>query len=564
MKRNLHGRRDIRSIIIFLSIIFVVAIIDYRVFSAKSRDIVLYDDFNGHLGSVRVSITKLEYLLDMFVVAGRFENATVDIIKDDVGKLDTEINSGLLNPKYEEILRGNAMLSDGLASIADDWHVIKIEIRRLNVASSPDEVRLIHDAVDMNTVSLIDKAEKLLSVTAEGRNRVFADATVQALLSIIGFILVNLAATLYVYKRYLQPLKAAARVAALAASGERRVSFNDTGGYMGALGAQLNLLLKAWQAVVIEKDNFIAGQTRVMEEHLNQMDSVGQILKLAGRSLSQSDMISSVVREAVAVGGADAVALYLNDGAGLALKGASGFNEAVFNDGAALTYSFPGDGDAHAVMRLYERVEDFPDNVYARLMDKLGFAALAVIPVRFNDASFGVLVAAYKDAACAAAAPAPFFESLAAALGASAGYTGLYHNEMRSRRFFERIVSQLPYGVAVFKRDGTCVLCNGGFHAIMGSGPVCEYRLLDDASLKASGALDSLICSFDGYPAEVTVDYDPSEFFVKYGFTGHSKTLRIKSYPLFDTDGEITNIVLVYEDLSSGNEALGNAASGDI
>jgi len=557
-------RRDIRSIIIFLSIIFAVAIIDYRSFLVKSREIVLYDDFNGHLSTVRVSTTKLEYLLDMFIVAGRFENTTVDIIKDDAAKLDTEISGGLLNPKYEEILRGNAMLSDGLASIADDWHTIKIELRRLNAASSPDEVRLIHDAVDMNTISLIDKAEKLLSVTADGRNRLFADATTQALLSIIGFMLVNLAAALYIYKRYLQPIKMAAQKAAAAAAGERRVSFDDPGGYMGELGAQLNRLLNAEQTAVTGKDNFIAGQARVIELHLNQMDSVGQILKLAGRSLSQSDMISSVVREAVATGGADACALYLDDGGGLRLKGASGFHDAVFHDGASLTYPDLNDKDGEAAKRLYTRLEEFPDKGYARLMDRLGFAALAVITVRFNDASFGVLVAAYKDAASASGACAPFFESLAAALGAWAGYTGLYQKEMHARRFFERIVSQLPYGIAVFNRDGTCVLCNGSFHSIMGSGPVCEYTLLDDASLKASGALDSFMCSFDGYPAEVTVNYDPSEFFVKFGFTCHSKTLRIKSYPLFDTDGEIPNIVLVYEDLSPGKEASGSAASGDI
>lgn len=554
MKHIAKGRYDIRRIIIFLSIIFVVAIIDYRAFLAKSREIVLYDDFNGHLSFVRVSTTKLEYLLDMFVVAGRFEKTTVDIIKDDVVQLDMEIHNGLLNTKYEEILRGNAMLSDGINSIADDWQTIKMEIRRLNSASSPDEVRLIHDAVDMNTVSLIDKAEKLLSVTADGRNRIFRSAMTQALLSVIGFILVSLIATLYVYNRYILRIKSNTVLAQAAASGDQSVLFDERNGYIGALGAALNRMNKTAQATILEKDKFIERQASAIEQRVNQIYSVDQILELAGRSLSQSDIINSVVREAVAAGGADASALYLDDN-GLKLMGASGFQDAIYNDGAALIYPGLDNNDREVPMRLYVRLKDFPDNAYGQLMDRLGFAALAVCPVRFNNASSGLLLTAYKDAAGAAAVSAPFFDSLAAALGVCVGYTGLYQKEMHSRRFFERIISQLPYGLAVFDRNGSCRLCNDNFHAIMGSGHTCEYMLFDDTSLASSGALDLLKRTFDGCPAQVIVDYDPSKFFVKFGFRGHLKSLKLTSYPLYGMDGEISNIIIIYENLSPDNEA---------
>lgn len=550
MKRTSNGRQDIRRIIIFLSIIFVVAIIDYRVFLAKSREIVLYDDFNGHLGFVRVSTTKLEYLLDMFVVAGRFEKTTVDIIKDDVDKLDTEISSGLLNTKYEEVLRGNVMLSDGISSIADDWQTIKIEIRRLNSASSPDEVRLIHDAVDMHTVSLIDKSEKLLSVTADGRNRIFYSAMTQALFSVIGFILVSLIATLYVYNRYILRIKKMVGLTRGAASNERLVMFDEHGGYIGALGAALNAMNDAAQKAIYEKNAFIEKQAADVEQRVNQIYSLDQILELAGRSLSQSDMIDSVVREAVAAGGADASAMYMNED-GLKLKGASGLHDTIFKEGASLVYPELNSVNIEAVRRLYVKLEDFPDKAYGQLMSGLGFAAIAVCPVRFNNLSLGLLLIAYKDAAVAIAASAPFFESLSASLGVSVGYIGLYQQESRSKRFFERIVSQFPYGVAVFERDGTCRLCNDSFRAIMGFGPVCEYRLFDDTILMANGVLDLFKRTFEGYPGQAVVDYDPSELFVKFGFTGHSAPLRLSSYPLYGMDGEISNIVVVYENIIS-------------
>ena len=65
------------------------------------------------------------------------------------------------------------MLYDGISDIADDWRVITGEINRLNSASSKDEVILIHNAVDTNTVLVIERATTLLKVTFDNRNAVF-------------------------------------------------------------------------------------------------------------------------------------------------------------------------------------------------------------------------------------------------------------------------------------------------------------------------------------------------------------------------------------------------------
>ncbi|OGQ57562.1 MAG: hypothetical protein A3J24_01045 [Deltaproteobacteria bacterium RIFCSPLOWO2_02_FULL_53_8] len=166
---------------------------------------------------------------------------------------------------------------------------------------------------------------------------------------------------------------------------------------------------------------------------------------------------------------------------------------------------------------------------------------------------------AYRDQASASGASASFFESLASSLGVAAGYIGLYQKEMHAKRFFERIISQLPYGVAVFERDGSCKLCNDNFRAIMGCGHACEYKLFADTSLVSSGVLDSLKRSFDGYSAQAVVNYDPSAFFLKFGFSGRPAQLKLSSYPLYDMDGEISNIVIIYENLSQDEEASSSA-----
>lgn len=559
MKSNFSGLRDIRRIIIFLSIIFAVAIIDYRLFLDKSKEIVMYDDFNGHLSAVRVSITKLEYLLDMFVVAGRFETTTVDLIKNDVDKLDAEINAGLLNPKYGTLLRGNALLSDGINSIGDDWQTVKIEIRRLNNAASADEIRLIHDAVDINTVSLIDKGEKLLSVTADARNRVFYSARMQALLSIIGFILISLVATLYVYEKYILPLKRAAARVARAAAGERLIRFDEPAGVVGRLGHQLNRTFMTFESAMADRDRTAQEEAVLVEERTNQIESLGLLLGLASRSISKNEIFNSVVREAAACGGADGAAIYFIASGGFRFKAAAGFPA---TESGVATISYPDcDLSPHSRMRLYERVEEFPDAAYGAYLSRLGFSALAAFPIRFNDKAVGALLAAYKDAGRATAAPVQFFESLAAAVGAYSGHIELFQTEMTARRFLERVVNQLPYGVAVFDRDGACRLFNNPFRILMGADAQCEYTLFDDKALIESGATGLFKKSFEGYPADVTVDYDPSALLVKHGFTGGPKKLRIKGCPIYGTDGEISHIVLIYEELSKDSEAAARGAS---
>ncbi|MBI5561822.1 MAG: PAS domain-containing protein [Deltaproteobacteria bacterium] len=555
MKRNSNGARDVRGIIIFLSLVFVAVIIDYRSFLAKSRDEMMYDEFNGHLSSVRVSITKLEYLLDMFVVAGRFESATVDIIKDDVANIDREINDGLLNPKYGTILTSNALLSDGIGSIADDWQTIKIEIRRLNGASSPDEIRLIHDAVDMNTVSLIDKAEKLISVTADGRSRVFHGARTQALASIIVFTVIALGAGLYVFYVYLSPLKRAAALAASASSGAGFVKFDEQGGCMGRLAEAHNGMMSNAAAALSAKDELALAQGRAIEEGINQLESINGLLRLAGGSLSENEIFRSVVREAAAVGGADAAAVYLRDEAGFRLAAATGFpdgfSSAVFSMPGMTegTHPAPGEmGEMEAIARA--PASGLTDGDYGRFLKGLGYAALSAYPVGFNDKPRGVLVAAWKDARRCADAPRQFFEALASAAGSASGHIALFQSELSERRFVERVLNQLPSGVAVFDRGGACRLCNGQFRRLMGSGARCEYSLFDDKSLVDNGAVDALKRSYDGYSAEVTVNYDPTALLVKYGFTGSPRMLRIKSSPVYGADGEISNICLIYEDLA--------------
>src|SRR3989337_2791855 len=87
------------------AVISLVAFWDYRLFLDKAGRIELYDELTYHINSIKVSITRLEYTLDMFVVARRFEETTVALIKRDVERLDSEIKKEVGNPAYMLLLK---------------------------------------------------------------------------------------------------------------------------------------------------------------------------------------------------------------------------------------------------------------------------------------------------------------------------------------------------------------------------------------------------------------------------------------------------------------------------
>ena len=73
MRSPFKGISNFQKFFVTLTIIFVVAIIDYQIFLDKYKRIEAYDQLHSRIPSARVSISKLEYLIDMFTVARSFD-----------------------------------------------------------------------------------------------------------------------------------------------------------------------------------------------------------------------------------------------------------------------------------------------------------------------------------------------------------------------------------------------------------------------------------------------------------------------------------------------------------
>ncbi len=563
MKLNFRGLSNTQKLFLSLFVLFAIAFLDYRSFTSMHRQVELYDDLNTRISSIRVSIAQLEYLLDTFTVAGSLENTSVELIRHDVERLDESIGLVVNNPGFREAAASNAQLEDVLGAISEDWKTIKAEIWRLNDAISRDEIILVHNAVDMNSVLVIEKTERLMGRIAAERARIFDETKSLARTSIIGFVLFILAAAFLAYRRYIRPLERAALTARRLSDGDSSASFREDRSTLGHLSIELNRMVASFKEASERKDRMRGDIEAELKTAWIGLEAVGSILKFAGRSLSLPDVFKAAVRESTCAFGTGAVAVYAMEDGAFRLKASEGFDDNFMREWASAEQTaFDPIDKGTAVFKALDRVR--PAGLAAHLRES-GFAGIVIAPIEFDSRPMGVLVAALKEASGGAVA---FYVSIAAALGVSAGHVGLLQAEMVQRKFLERVVNQVPFGVAVFGRDGSCVMMNSVLKKLLGADPGANahrrYSVFEDDILSAQGMLTSIKKAYEGYSTEFIIHYNPT-LLSRCGFMGAAKRLKIRSIPLYDSGGEISNIALLYEDMTdqSGITA-GGAGSGDV
>jgi hypothetical protein len=559
MRSPFKALSSFQKFFITLSLIFVLAIIDYQVFLGKSRKVELYDEMSSRITAVRLAITKLEYLIDMFTVDRRFEGTTINLIKDEVASLNETIAALVENPKYVDAWKKDAIVSEGMQSISDDWVTIKAEIKRLNDAMSQDEVMLIHNAVDMNTVLAGEKAERLLAAITNRRLAVFDESKALVLRSIIGFVLLMLVVSLIYYKKVISPLSKASLVVRRILAGESGARFQEGSGAMGAFGSELNFMADSLDKTLKLKSAECTGLQGSLQEKSVQVKAVVSIMSFAGTSLAQSEVFSLAVGESVAAASADSGAVYMIEGGQFRLKASAGLDERFLKDAAAL--GGPPGGAALSGSSVFDDLSVLDEPLRGALT-AAGARLAATIPLVYNSESTGLLLVMYRDPSMFNQERLRFFEAVAASIAVASGHSGLFQKEHSARKFFERLLAQLPVGLAVFASGGRCSLMSAQARRMLGADPAMEassYNVFEDDMLRSQGILTTIRKSYEGYSTEFIINYSPMSSRA-LGLTMAPVRLSIRSFPLYDAGGEISNIALLYEDLHEPAEAGGGGA----
>lgn len=565
MKRPISGISINRKFIVSLVMLVILAAADYHLFSVRSAKVELYDDLNNRLSSIRVSITKLEYLLDMFVVARRFEGTTVDLIKSDVEDLDESIGYILSNTGYASVAASDDLLSEGLVSIADDWELIKEEISRLNTATTQDEVMLIHNAVDLHTIIITEKAERFIGFINDRRTEVFGEFKALVRGSIGGFLVIFLIFSLLLQKTIVTPLRRVVESARRVGSGWPGLRFTESGGGVAAETArELNHMLNdiGREFAAREKERNTLAE-RMADRH-TQMEVLKAVAAVASRSISVDEIFSGAVREGVHAAGGDGGCVFLaqGDGGALRLKASHGFDDKFSKEFEKIEVDLLGirgvvQKRGHQSLA-YAAPEDFPGGAFWDHLREKGFRAAACAPVEYDNRTTGYLFFAYRDPDRFSGDVRVFIESLASALGTLNGYVGLFHGEHSEKKFFERIIQQMPFGVAVFTLEGSCRVANNHVRRSLGAPPgfdlVGGYNVFADEVFSSGGVVTSLQKTYEGYTTEFIIKYDPGKAGEKYSFSGPARKLKVRSFPLYDSGGEIGEIALLYDVLEEVDE----------
>ncbi|MBI5888256.1 MAG: hypothetical protein HZB82_06045 [Deltaproteobacteria bacterium] len=548
------------KIFIVAAFIIAVAALDYRLFLSESENIEIYDGMHSELSSVRVSVAKLEYTLDMFLAAKRLDNTTLTLLRRDVEQLDRAMNEVLLGPVFSPIVKGNLQISENMEAISNDWQIIKTEVMRLKETVSPEELMLIHNAVDVKTVMMNEMNDRVMGVISQRRSDILDDINTLALATSAGFALVGIAIAVFFYRRAYYPAIAASRAAEEILSGNGSKRFNETeGGFMGTLAFKLNLVLAAARERIIVMEEKTGGMAEELKRRTVRLEAVNAMNASIARSLSLADVFSIAVKEAVQSGGADGAAVFLAEDGLLKLKASSGLGGIFLNEGSGLPIDAFAGMQEDMSTRIFSNVEEYPYEIMRPLFKGAGCSCLISVPVKRDMKTAGYFYAMFKGAPPDSGAP--FFEAAAQGIEGYIGYASVYYAERNLRRFFERALEQMPMGVAVFDRQGACTFANSRLKKLLNAHPefvfAGAYSVMEDDAFSGDAVKGHIRNVYAGYTAEFMVEYAPS-ITARFGFGTSLKRFKIKGSPLYDLGGEISSIMLLYEPVV--DEAAGSGA----
>ncbi|WKZ34034.1 MAG: GAF domain-containing protein [Thermodesulfobacteriota bacterium] len=548
MKSPLRSLSIFQKSIIALTVIFAAAAFEYNSFLDKSRKLELYDTLQAEVGSARASIFRLQHHLEMIVVAWGMEYGSVNMLKAGMDHTADRLEAVAADPAYAGLLKEEGMLAESVRAVLNDISTIRAELRRLNEAMSREEMILLHNSVDTNTVLAAEKAERLQSYISLRKQAVFREFKSLVLKSFAGFVALALAAALILYGRVFHPMRKAVLTARRILAGEADARFDADGrSETGRLGGKLNQILEYLGKEKAFKDSESLRFRSALVESSGQVSAIGAVISLGGRTLSETEVFEAALKEAVLRTGASGAAVYmLEDGGALRLKSASGLPEGI----AARLEDVSLSGWEGGAAKVFDR-SSFPA-AFSGILSGPGTELVAAAPLVYNRQAAGLLIAAYGNREGFSVEHLAFLEAIASSIAVISGHSALFRNERASRILLERLIGQLPPGLAVFGLDGKCVMMNGRARLMLGANSgfnASAYSVLEDEVLRSQGMVAAISKSYEGYSTEFIINYAPMSA-RELGLSAPGRRLRIRSFPVYGSGGELSNLALLYEDMS--------------
>ncbi|MBI5874810.1 MAG: PAS domain S-box protein [Deltaproteobacteria bacterium] len=547
--------------ILFVSIFFILAAANLWFYINGAKGLEKYAVVNNIISSIKGDVVALEYAADIFVVAGDFEKGYgTEGLKDKTAAIDKGV-AHLEGLPLAAIFGSDIALSGEYHAFLNDWRLVKEKIGGVTKAISREEALLTHNDIDLKTFLIRERLERLGKFIDNENAKAVSDANNRTVYGFIfSAILIFIIAYIF-YNKTLKPIKAVIAMAEKMHISDKPASSAPGGEEINTLANVLNSMADAVKMAhkTLEKD--ISDKTRELEARTKEFAALNRVAGLAGRTLAQEEIVGAALDELMLASEADAGWVYLaephDDGGSvtrLRLNAHRGVSHTFIREAKEVKpeEAYVGGqikGNGHRVMD----VADIGNRLKGLLQD-MGFKKLCILPIVYENSLIGVISLAGKGANCFSGDKGNscvFAESMASEMAIAIGHAKLFQKEFKSKQFLERIIEQSPVSMAVFDKNGVCVMLNTTCKNLFGIANddqvIGKYNLLKDNELEEKGYAHLVHRIFEGESVDMEIEYDISNvrhIQIKAG----PKRLKLKIFPIFDNDGSVSNIAVMYED----------------
>ncbi len=559
----MHRESRARSGTAYVFLSFVLAIvlisaIEFFLFYQKFSSIETLEALHNRVNHISAVVSRLGNTLDIVVVGQRFEQTTINILRNDVERIDGDIRHMISTYSKNRFVSGNKILADELKGVPDEWRKVYMDMMKLRANMTPDEVMLIHNDVDVDVLVLDEKLEMVSSGINALLKRVFGEIKMLLLTTLGAFIFLLTIAAVFLYRRFISPMyKLELNALTLGEGGGRQRFDSHLPGIAGLVASEVNEILDRRDEAVVGLEEKTRGLKRRIEDKESAIMALSEFYLEAGSTFETEVLFREALLKVPYLTGATGALVYLRENDALVLKAAA------WSEGEAP--EFPATLEADALGNGTGGLTDVSPLLFQRHGEDLAegdikcMRSFAISPGEEGD--YGRLVLLYARDPRGTGGMEGYTRAIASAMGASIAYVERLREEHEKKERYLDLINQLPMGIAVFGKRGECIMANLMLRRMLGAADefdfIDNYTFIEDDVLKAQGLVTTINKAYDGFITEFIINYDP--YLVKrYGFMGQARDLKVRAVPLYEPDGNISKIALIYEEIAlARKEAAG-------
>ncbi len=545
MKKKVKTRSGTFLVFLFFFLaIAAISSVEAYIFYGKFTSIDILDNLHNRINHISRTVAKLGNTFDIVIIGGGLEQTTVNIFHSDIERIDKDINETVSKYSTTRFFSGKDMLNEDLKKIPVEWRKIYNDIKKLSADIHPDKLLLVHNDIDIDVIVLDERLDRISAGINTALQKVLRDTKLFLLVTLAAFVLMLISASIFLFSRFISPLKTFENDALQILSTKGKASFAENmDGVVGRLAHVFNTILQVNARRTIELEETLSHITSELKDKESAIENLGAFFTAAGSSFESSALYKGALSRVPGLTGAAAVLLYIKEDGELVLKAFVTGSESITGDAPPLlstTAALIGEGE----------LVEAPS-----ALRSMGASWLRSFSIGSADEGYyGRVILLFNEKP--PLKESAYVRSLTSAIGTFVVFIERLKEERESGKDCRTLINQLPFGVAVFGKDGRCKLVNLLLKRFLGAAPdfdfTRDYTFTDDNVFITQGLVTTIKKSYDGFITEFIINYDP--YLVKrFGFMGESRDLKINVIPIYDPDGTISKIALLYKDITNND-----------